>query len=177
MQTSFVKRFGRRDGGFTLAEVVVTIVLAGIFFIAAISALQTGTEINLASADMATANSLINEVREWTVDLPFVDPDEHDAGKPPGADSYYNGEPYVDDLDDMLNATFSPPRNSQGDAIAALAGWSQVVNITWRDPANVNTVVANGASSVVFVQVTARFGGEDILSRGWLVTEPIPEPE
>lgn len=171
------RRIRRQQGGFTLAEIIVTTVLAGIFFVAAIAALQAGTESNIVAADIATANTLINEIKEWTVDLPFTDPDEHDFGKPPGADSYSQGLPYVDDLDDLMNTTYTPPRDSQGDPIADLPGWSQHIDITWRDPADINTVVWNGFSTVVYVEVTARKNGVDVLSRGWIVTRKSTDPE
>lgn len=167
----------RNNGGFTLAEIVVTTVLAGIFFVAAMAALQAGTQSNIAASDIAVANTLINEIKEWTVDLPFTDPDPHDFGKPPGADSYSQGVPYVDDIDDLLNATFTPPRDSQGDPIADLPRWSQHIGITWRDPADINTLVWNGSSTVVYVEVTARKDGVDVLSRGWIVTHKPSDPE
>ena len=165
------RKWHHHQRGFTLAEIVVTVVLMGIVFIAALTALQGGTTVNYAAADMNTALGLVNEVREWTIDLPFIDPQEHQQGDPVGPNDYYgDGTPMFDDLDDLMNATFSPPRDSRGNPIASLANWQQQVTITWRDPADITQEVTAGTSGVVFVEAIISKGSEEVLRQGWIIT-------
>ena len=163
---------GFRHGrpAFTLAEVVVTTVLMGLVFVAALAALQTGTNANVRASEMSTALSLVGEVREWTISLPFKDPDPADQGKPVGPDSYSGGVPFVDDVDDLMGAHFSPPRSSQGAALSTLAGWSQDITLTWRDETNVTQSVTAGTSDVIYVNVVISHNGEQVFEQGWLVT-------
>jgi len=158
--------------GFTLAEVLVAALIIGIGFTAILASMGSSTSVNAASAEITQAVFLAQGVREWTANLPFRDPDTADAGNPPGPDSYVSGDvPYVDDLDDLLSATFTPPRNSFGQAITGLTGWSQTVSLTWRAEGDPNTVVANGASDVIHVQVSISRDGSTVLSTGWLITD------
>ncbi|RKY25727.1 MAG: hypothetical protein DRP83_05835 [Planctomycetota bacterium] len=168
-----IKRPGQSASsrGFTLAEVLVAAVILGIGFTAILASMASSTSVNAAGGEITQAVFLAQGVREWTANLPFRDPDAADADNPPGPDSYVGSDPYVDDLDDLLSATFSPPRNSFGQPITSLAGWSQTTSLTWRDEGDPNAVVANGASDVIYVQVTISHDGSVVLNTGWLITD------
>ena len=123
---------------------------------------------NGAGQQLTEAVFLAQELREWTLSLPFTDLDEGDMGNPPGPDGT-DPQTFVDDLDDLMNVTYSPPRDGQGNAIAGMSNWSQEVTITWRDAADLTSTVADGASDVVYVSVEVSFRGTPIHEAGWLV--------
>jgi len=76
---------------------------------------------------------------------------------------------FVDDLNDLMGVTYSPPRDAYGAPIADMVGWSQTIEMTWRDPDNLTSVVADGASDILHIQVTVSFQGRQILSTGYLI--------
>jgi len=162
---------GRR--GFTLVEVAVATAIVGIGVAAIMVAAASTTHVNDAGRKLTQAVFIAQELREWTLKLPFSDQDPGDAGNPPGPDGS-DPQVFIDDLDDLSNfdgngITYEPPRDGQGMAMANMAGWSEQIVLTWRDPSDLTQAVAEGASDVIDVQVTVRYGGRDILSTSWLV--------
>ena len=162
---------GRRAGraGFTLIEAVVATAIVGIGVSALFVSLKAGTEVNGASADLTQAVFVAQEIREWTLKLPFTDPDPGDQGKPPGPDGA-DPQWWVDDLDDLMDVAYSPPRNGSGESMYGLDDWSQAITLTWRDPKNLSAVVTPGSSDVVHVQVEVSRGSRALLTTGWFVT-------
>lgn len=163
------KRRGWSRRGFSLIEVLMAASIVGIGVVAVMSAMQAGTEVNAAGRDLTQATYLAQEIREWTLQLPFSDPDPGDAGNPPGPDGT-NPQIFVDDLDDLLDVTYSPPRDASGSALAGMTGWEQQIVLEWKDPDNLTANVAPGASDIIRVTVTISRSGETVLTRGWLVT-------
>jgi prepilin-type N-terminal cleavage/methylation domain-containing protein len=156
-------------GGFSLVEVAVATAIVGVGVTALMAALAAGTRTNRAGQELTQAVFLAQEIREWTMNLPFSDPDPGDAGKPPGSDGT-SPQIFVDDLDDLLGVTYNPPRDGRGVSVAGMAGWSQTMHLSWRDPSNLTSAVANGASDVIHVEVEIAHYGQAVLSTGWLVT-------
>lgn len=159
-----------------MIEVMMATAIIGIGVTAIFTAIRSGTQVNAAGRDLTQAAFLVQEIREWTLKLPFSDPDAADAANPPGPDGT-DPQTFVDDLDDLMNVTFgppNPPRDGNGVAIANLAGWSQHIQLDWKNPDSLQTTVASGASDVIRVTVTIARNGETILSSGWLVTRRLP---
>jgi prepilin-type N-terminal cleavage/methylation domain-containing protein len=157
-----------RDGGFTLIEILLAVVILGVAFVAFLSAMQTGIKTGAESTDLTKAMLYAREMREWTRSLPFHDTDAADADKPVGPDSGTDGVPYVDDVDDLLGATFSPPRDSFGSEIADATGWSETVTLTWKSEVDPTFTVPDGESNLIHVEVTIMKNGETILTTNWL---------
>ena len=157
----------RERGGFTLIEAAIATALIGVGIAALMLAVRAGTQTNAAGRQVTQAVFLAQEIREWTLRLPFVDPE--DPANPPGPDQS-NPQVFVDDLDDLMNVTYSPPRDAHGSPISDLVGWSQTITMTWRDPADLSTVVTDGASDVVCVQVSVARKETEVLATSYLVT-------
>ena len=155
--------------GFTLIEAVVATTIVGLGVASLFVSLKAGTEVNAAAADLTQAVFVAQEVREWTLMLPFTDPDEADQGNPPGPDGA-DPQDWVDDLDDLLDVVYTPPHNGSGEDMYDLDGWSQHITLTWRDPKNLAQVVTAGSTNVVYVQVDVSRSGRDLLTTGWFVT-------
>ncbi len=153
--------------GFTLVEVAIATSIIGLGVVAVMAACQARTQAIAGSSQLSRAVFLAQEIREWTIKLPFSDPDEADAGNPPGSDPT-DPPGVVDDLDDLLGATFDPPKSGYGAGITDMVGWSETITLTWVNPQDL-TVVAPGGSDVVQVEVGVEFNDRQVLSTGWLV--------
>ena len=167
-----LKAGARRGGsrrGFSLVEVAIATALLGIGIAALVVASRSSTQVNAAGRDTTQATYLAQEVREWTLKLPFSDQDPGDAGNPPGPDGS-DPQQFVDDLDDLMDVTYSPPRDAEGVPMYTLAGWSQHITLEWRAPDSLGTTVAPGSTDVVRVTVTVAHNGQTVLTTGWLVT-------
>jgi prepilin-type N-terminal cleavage/methylation domain-containing protein len=160
-----------RRRGFSLVESALAIVIIGVGIVALMASLEAGGRINGAGRDLTRAVFLAQEAREWTVRLPFRDPDPADANNPPGPDGT-NPQVFVDDLDDLYNSAglvYSPPRDGAGQPLAGLTGWSQVFTLTWRDPNNLLQAVSAGGSDVINVAVSVRFKSKEVFANNWIV--------
>ena len=153
--------------GFTLIEAAVATAVIGIGVAALLTAVQAATRTNQAGRNLTQAVFLAQEIREWTLRLPFKDPQTPD--NPPGPDES-DPQVFVDDLDDLAGVTYSPPRDTHGTAIADMTAWSQIITLTWRDPTDLTSVVSDGASDIVHVQVDIHCFSQPVLSTGWLAT-------
>ena len=152
--------------GFSLVEAMVATVIISLAVTSFMLAMGSGTRINDAGLKLTQAVFLAQQLREWTVTLPFSDPDPGDANNAPGNDGS-DPQVFVDDLDDLMGVTYSPPRNGLGAAITDMADWSQQISITWRDPDNLTSTVTAGSSDFAYVEVTVSRYGQPILTTGW----------
>lgn len=157
-------------GGFTLIEIVVATVLIGLALVAMMASAGSNTRVNDAGTKLTQGTFLAQEIREWSLSLPFRDQDPGDLGKPPGPDGS-DPQVWVDDLDDLMNVTYCPPRDGQGYAIATLPAWSQTITMTWRDPNNLSNTVSDGTSEVIYVNVDVKHRNNLVVSSRWLVTK------
>lgn len=146
----------------TLVEVLMAIVLLAIGLAGMLAAISSGTRVNVKAAQRAQASFLAQEIREWTIRLPMVDPDGQIEGD-------------FDDIWDVQDVEFSPPRDGQGQVITdpALSQWSQRVTVELRDQRDIQSPQpAPGPDETVFplvyIQVEIRDRGETVFVTGWL---------
>ncbi len=159
------KRTIGKSSGFTLIEVAIATAIIGIAVVALMTAVGSSTRINGAGRALAQAVILTENIREFSIKLPYFDPDLTEAGAI-GAES---GETVIDDLDD-LHRTFTTPIDSQGNAISGLANWRQVVTVQWVDDSDLTTVSATGKDAVV-VSVEIQLNLKPVYSTSWLVAK------
>lgn len=166
--------------GFTLVEVLIAIMIMGLCVVAAMASIRASTMSTIAGTEMTQAVILAQGLREWTMNLPWNDPDEGDAGEDEASPGPNGSSPlvWVDDLNDLANwdgtgTTYTPPITADGppNALDALSNWSEVITLSWRDPKDITGApVAAGSSDVIYVEVTIRKDGVDILTTGWIIT-------
>ena len=159
---------GRTRRAFSLIEVAVAIAIISLGLVALLTAIQAGTDSNDMGRNLTRAAFLAQEIRVWTLKLPFSDPDPGDQGNPPGPDGS-DPQVFVDDLDDLMGVTYDPPRDGAGSPIANMVGWSQTITITWRDPDSLTTIVPAGSTDAVVVQLDIACRGQTILTTSWIV--------
>lgn len=157
-----------RRRGFTLIEATVATGVIGIGIAALMTAIGSNTRSHGMGKQTTEAVFMAQAIREWTMRLPFTDLDEGDAGNPPGPDGV-DPQVFVDDLDDLMGVTYSPPRDAYGVVMPDTADWSQTITLTWRDPDDLDTTVDAGASDTVHVQVDIAHHGQALFTTGWLV--------
>lgn len=155
--------------GFSLIETVIATALLSIGVTALVISARSSTEVNAAGRNLTQATYLVQQIREWTLKLPFSDQDPGDKYNPPGPDGL-DPQVFVDDLDDLTGVSYSPPRDGDGYAIYDLEGWSQQISLEWKDPNSLTTTVSPGSTDVVRVSVNIVQRGQTILTAGWLVT-------
>ncbi len=156
-------------GGFTLIEALIASIIVGLGITALLMASKSGTQVNAGAREITHAVNLGQEVREWTLKLPFADPETPD--NPPGPDGAEDPQTFVDDLDDLASVTYSPPRDASGQAISDMTGWSQQITLSWRAPTNISQTVSDGASEIIYVEVVISYEGQSVVTTGWLVTK------
>jgi len=153
--------------GFTLIEAMVATAVIGMGVAAILVSAGSGTRVNRAGQQITQATFLAQELREWTLRLPFVDPDTPEA--PPGPDGT-SPQTFVDDLNDLMNVVYTPPRDGQGFALADMSGWSERIEMSWRDPDDLNLAVIPGNSNIVYVEVYISYRDQEMLHTGWFAT-------
>lgn len=163
-----------RTSGFTLIEALIAVALIGVGITALVLGAQSSTRVSAVGRDITQAALLAQHIREWTLKLPFSDRDPGDQTNPPGPDDR-SPQDFVDDLDDLMDVTYSPPRDASGLAIQGADGWSQHITLEWKDPNSLSATVPPGSSDVVRAKVTVARDGRDVLTIGWLVMRRISE--
>ncbi len=139
--------------GFTLIEALIATVLIGLGAVAVIMSAGSGTKVNQASLDMTQASFLAQELREWTLQLPIDDPNS------------------TNDLKAMDSNSFTTPLDGTGTAITGMSDWKQKITVTWRNASDLDSAVADGASDIVYVEVTIKRSDHEILTTGWLIAK------
>ncbi len=164
------RRYKNRRGerAFTLVEALVGTVVIGLGVAAVMTSVNSGTRVHEAGLDMTKATFLAQEIRERIMRLPFSDPDPADADNPPGPDGA-DPQTFADDVDDLMDVTFCPPKDGQEQVIDGMENWSQEISMTWLDNDDLTTSVADGTSDVIRVRVEVKHDGELVLDTTWLV--------
>lgn len=158
----------RERRGTTVIKAALATAFAGVAVVGMMVTLAAAARASEAGKELTQAVTLAQEIHEWTLRLPFSDPDVERKHSPPGCEE---GDPqtFVDDLDDLIGATFCPPKSAKGTTIAGMPDWSQRLAVTWREPSNLTQIVAPGASDIAHVEVTIRHNGNQVFRTGWLL--------
>jgi prepilin-type N-terminal cleavage/methylation domain-containing protein len=167
----------RSTGGFTLVEVIIASMILGLTILAALASVQASTTSTIAGTDVTQAAILAEGLREWTMNLPWNDLDADEALQDQASPGPNASPPSsaVDDLNDLrgvdgTGVTYTPPiADGPSEPLDKLTGWSEHIELSWRDPQNVQTEVDPGASDVLYVSVVFRKDGEHVLTTGWLI--------
>jgi prepilin-type N-terminal cleavage/methylation domain-containing protein len=128
-------------GGFSLIEVLVAIVLVALAIAALVAASSSFTKANAAGAELATAEFLIEQIREMTAMLPY------------------------DNLDDVPSE-FCPPVDADGTTLNDFAAFAQKVTVQNVSSSDLQTVV--GDSDFIRVTVEVTLNSRPISSVSWI---------
>ena len=159
-------RSRRYEGGFSLLEVLIAIILVGLAIATLVIANSSFTKANAAGTELSTAEFLIEQVKELTVLLPVVDPESEDTTFGPEADETVLAN--YDDLDDFDGTAFSPPINADRTVLNEYAAYTQQITVQNVSAGNFEQVVGDHASSFVRVTATVFLNSKQISSADWV---------
>ena len=128
--------------GFTLAEILVAVVIIGIAIAALVGANGAFTQVNGAAVNLSTAEFLIEEIRELTTMSAY------------------------DDLYDF-DTSFCPPVDISGTELTDFSSFTQQVTVEYVDPSSLETPVADDRD---FIRITTTIlqNNRPISSASWI---------
>ncbi len=152
--------------GFTLAEILMAVVIIGIAIAALVGANGAFTQVNGAAVDLSTAEFLIEEIRELTTTLPVIDPESGTAVFGPESDEATVAA--YDDLDDFDNANCCPPVDVSATALTDFGSFTQQITVENVDPSSLETPVADHTSDFIRITVVIVQNNRPISSASWI---------
>ena len=156
----------RYEGGFSLLEVLIAIILVCLAIATLVIANSSFTKGNAAGTELSTAEFLIEQIRELTILLPVVDPESENATFGPEADETTLAN--YDDLDDFDGASFCPPINADRTVLNEYAAYTQQVTVQNVSAGNFEQVIGDHGSSFVRVTVKVFLNSKQISSADWV---------
>ena len=153
------------DSGLSLIEVLFAVLLVGLAIASLMAANGAFTKANGAGTDQSTAEFLIGQIRELTMLLPVIDPEDEIATFGPES-----GETLAtyDDLDDFDSASYSPPISAERTPLNQFSAYNQQIAVENVSASNFEQVVADHSSNFVRVTVTVYLNSRQISSTSWL---------
>jgi type II secretory pathway pseudopilin PulG len=120
---------------FTIVEAVISLVVASVMIVSAISAISVFGKANTLQKDQYRASLLARRLMAEIERSLYVDPANSgtlgpEAGESTGSRSAFN------DVDDYTGWSESPPQNKDGTVIPGYTGWTRAVTVVWVDPNN-----------------------------------------
>ncbi len=139
---------------FTLAEVVLTVLIIGIGLTASLRALTVILASSETSERALLAHRLSADLLAEISLLPFEDPDGSPVfGREPD-EATATSRASFDDIDDYNGWSESPPQDKDGTIVPGTAGYTRSVAVASVDPADFAAVVAPGSSNAKRITVT-----------------------
>ncbi|MHC4544499.1 MAG: prepilin-type N-terminal cleavage/methylation domain-containing protein [Planctomycetota bacterium] len=156
----------RYEGGFTLIEVLVAVVLVGLAIVSLVVANSSFTKANAAGTRLSTAEFLLEQIKELTILLPVIDPNTEMSTFGPEADETILAD--YDDLDDFDGMAFSPPISADRTTLGNFAAFTQKVTVENVSAGDFEQIVADHGSFFVRVTVKVLLNSEEIISADWV---------
>ena len=162
-----------RTSGFTLIEAALTTVIVGVAFVAMLTLFAAGTGVNNTSAAMTTGMHLAKNVREMAMTMEFTSPMSPSTwGRDSGEGATSPGT--WDDLNDLDNASFSPPIDASGAPIAGMDNWRQTIDVRCVDVNGMETLLPDGTSEALRITTIVTRGSEEVCRLSWYAFEGTP---
>ena len=135
-----------KNGGFTLVEVLIAIILVGLVIASLIAANGVFTQNNAFGTDLSTAEFLIEQIRERSAASDY--------------DDLYS-------LEHFDGVSFSPPISADGNDLNEFAAFSEQIMVENVSPDDFEQVVGNNSG---FLRVTAKvfLSSREISSASWI---------
>lgn len=162
-------RISRR--GFWLIESAIAIAVIGVGVVAVVGSQQAWHFQAVASEELATGMRLATEIREMSLLLPANDPITGSATWGNEAGEIIPVD--IDDLDDLDDEVFADsdgtgPLDATGTVIVGMDDWEQRIAVQCVDQFDVTSIVPDGSSEVVRIEVTVFHNSEEITRLTWI---------
>ena len=129
--------------GFSLVEILISIILVGLSITALVIASNSFTQANAAGADISTAEFLVEQIRERTAMMSFAE------------------------VAAMSDPPYTPPIDAHRNPLTALATFSQQVVVAYVNRTDFSTTAVS-PTDFVRVTVTVALNGRPISSASWI---------
>ena len=173
MKTSTKRK--SRNTGFTLLEALFASILLGLAIVSLVAANGAFTASNWAGVEMSTAEFLVEEIREFTANMPVSDPDDtdyyfgHEAGEASG---------FYDDIDDFYDGDsdgidICPPIDANGEVLNDFSEFTQHVQVLSVLASDLQTSAGwcHHGSDFLRVTVSIYKNGNQITQASWIRTD------
>jgi Tfp pilus assembly protein PilV len=132
----------RQSGGFTLAEVMLAIIIVGVGIVSLMMLFASGTRVNQYGNDLSTAVFLAEQMRSMTDEVDFADLFDYDGRVFNGADA-------------------------SGNEVAGLSSYQQRINVQAVNAADL-TVYVGPSPTAVIVSASVSKGNDQLAKIDWL---------
>jgi hypothetical protein len=164
-------------------------VIVGVGVLAMLQLLAAGTVSNSDSAELTTAMTLANNIRELSLGLPLYDPQQDPSVAPRVWNSKEASLALYDNVTDLDGAVdtwnqptdpatgyqkFSPPVDGTRQAIAGLGNWAQYVKVETVNPWNLHTVLPHDPDAEA-ARITVKVTRDEVevYRTSWFVCAPL----
>lgn len=142
--------------GFTLVEVVVSMLIVSVMLVAALSTVGGSRLSQFKTSQTCRGQALAESLMAEILQQAYADPQYGPGSLGLGSDEIGDGSRSLwDDVDDYDGWSASPPEQKDGTQIAGLAGWQRSVDVAWIDPLDPSQVEGSESNAKrVIVTVT-----------------------
>ena len=163
----------RHVAGFSLVEVVVSVVLVAVMFAAAVQTVGAGRMIHYKTGGQRRGAILAREILAEILQQSYEDPDVPTVTLGLDAGDSGTARTGFDDVDDYEGWFASPPIESYGGSESYLEDWSREVSVTWVDPNDLGqtSVIETKAKRII---VTVKHKGLVMSERTAVRTNALP---
>ena len=144
--SNFEFRASAAESGFTLVEVILTILIVGVGLVASFRTLPVILQVSDAARKSIVAQRLATDLLAEIAMLPFEDPD----GSPvfgPEDDEETDTRADFDDIDDYDDWSASPPQKKDGREETDCAEYQRSVTVVYVDVSDFDTIIAEETTS------------------------------
>ena len=147
--------------GFSMAEILVSIVIVSGMLVAALNTLAATKTAQLSGGQDGIGHLLALDLMSEILPLPYADPDQTPAMGLEAGESGTSREAF-DDVDDYDGWCADPPRYVDGTEVSGYNGWKRCVVVEFAEPTNV-TATALSDKGVKRITVVASHGGGGVV--------------
>src|SRR5690349_18095656 len=134
-----MKNKPRHHAGFTLVESIMSILIVGVMYVAALNTLGASRVSQATIADQRRGHELAQQLLVEIVALPYADPTTGTTTFGPEAGESTTSRSLFDDIDDYNGWSETPPKLKDGTTISNLTNWSRRVTVEWVKTNNFNS--------------------------------------
>jgi type II secretory pathway pseudopilin PulG len=162
----------------TLVEVVISTLVVGLLFVAALRAVSSSQITQTRTSDRSRGHQLAMDLMAEILTQAYADSDAVPLfGLESGESSTTRAA--FDDVDDYHNWTACPPQDKGGTDLAEFAGWARTVQVEWARPADLSQT-STAATGVKRITVTVTRAGRPVAiivayrTNAWKTSIPDP---
>jgi MSHA pilin protein MshD len=150
----------RQASGFTLVEAIISVLIVGILFLAALQAAASARVADYLVANRnrgaLLAQGLMDEITQKAYKNstnPLFGPESGEASR-----SAFN------DVDDYHGWSESPPQNPDGTSLPDYANWTRTVTVEWVPSTNLTGPPSGSETGLKRITVTVKFRDKPVAS-------------